>query len=225
MIRTTNRSFVAEIIGPAGAGKTTLTQLLRDKNNVRVGLSVWKLPLWLLSVSTLSSLPDLITFCRQREHFHWDDLKLVIQHNALLRLLSREGAKGYRALLMDEGNVFALAKLRAFGTDVVKRDEGGAMQKLANKVVPALDAVIWLDAPDGVLAQRIRERNKEHRMKDKSDAEIKEHLSLYRSSFEGVVDDLRRRNGSNLQVFRFSTDQQPLEQIADSVLLQTGARV
>ena len=191
---------------------------------MRVGLSVWRLPLWLLSVSALSSLPDLFTFCRRREHLNWDDLKLVIQHNALLRLISREGAKGYRALLMDEGNVFALAKLRAFGCDVVK-NEGGSMQNLVNKVVPTLDAVIWLDAPDRVLAQRIRERNKEHRMKDKSDAEIKEHLSLYRSSFEGVVDDLRKRNGSSLQVFRFSTDQQPLEQIAESVLLQAGARV
>lgn len=224
MIKTTSRSFVAEIIGPAGAGKTTLTQLLRNRNNVRVGLSVWRLPLWLLAVSTLSSLPDLFTFCRRREHLNWDDLKLVIQHNALLRLISREGAKGYRALLMDEGNVFALAKLRAFGCDAVK-NEGGSMQNLVNKVVPTLDAVIWLDAPDRVLAQRIRERNKEHRMKDKSDAEIKEHLSLYRSSFEGVVDDLRNRNGSSLQVFRFSTDQQPLEQIAESVLLQAGARV
>lgn len=191
---------------------------------MRVGLSVWRLPLWLLAVSALSSLPDLFTFCRRREHLNWDDLKLVIQHNALLRLISREGAKGYRALLMDEGNVFALAKLRAFGCDAVK-NEGGSMQNLVNKVVPTLDAVIWLDAPDRVLAQRIRERNKEHRMKDKSDAEIKEHLSLYRSSFEGVVDDLRNRNGSSLQVFRFSTDRQPLEQIAESVLLQAGARV
>ena len=225
MIKTTGKSFVAEIIGPAGAGKTTLTQLLRNKNNVRVGLSVWKLPLWLLSVSALFSLPDLFTFCRRRKHLTWDDLKLVIQHNALLRLINREGAKGYRALLMDEGNVFALAKLRAFGGDVVKRNEGVSMQKLVNKVVPTLDAVIWLDAPDPVLAQRIRERSKEHRMKDKSDAEIKEHLSLYRSSFEGVVGDLRKRNGSSLQVFRFSTDQQPLEQIAESVLSQTGARV
>ena len=225
MIKTTSRSFVAEIIGPAGAGKTTLTQLLRNRKNVRVGLSVWKLPLWLLTVSALSSLPDLFTFCRRREHLNWDDLKLVIQHNALLRLISRERAKGYRALLMDEGNVFALAKLRAFGSDAVKRNEAGSMQNLVSKVVPTLDAVIWLDAPDRVLAQRIRERNKEHRMKDKSDLEIKEHLSLYRSSFEGIVDDLRKRNGSGLQVFRFSTDQQPLEQIADTVLLQTGGRV
>ena len=225
MIKTTGRSFVAEIIGPAGAGKTTLTQLLRNRNNVRVGLSVWKLPLWLLSVSALSSLPDLLTFCGRREHLSWDDLKLVIQHNALLRLINREAPKGYRALLMDEGNVFALAKLRAFGSEVVKRNEGRSMQNLVNKVVPTLDAVIWLDAPDRVLAQRIRERNKEHRMKDKSDAEIKEHLSLYRSSFEGVVDDLRKRNGSSLQVYRFSTDQQPLEQIAENVLLQAGARV
>ena len=225
MIKRTDRSFVAEIIGPAGSGKTTLTQLLRNKNNVRVGLSVWKLPLSLLAVSAVSSLPDLFTFCRRRQHLNLDDIKLVIQHNALLRLISREGTKGYRALLLDEGNVFALAKLRAFGSDVMELPAGGSMQNLVNKAAPALDAVIWLDAENHVLAQRIRERSKEHRMKNKSDAEIERHLSLYRSSFEGVVNDLRKLNGCSLQVFRFSTDQQPLEQIAETVLLQAAARV
>ncbi len=215
---------MAEIIGPAGAGKTTLTGLLRNKHNVRVGLSIWKLPLWLLAISAISSLPDLFTFCSRREHLDWDDIKLVIQHNALLRLISREGTKGYRAVLLDEGNVFALAKLRAFGSDLMEMPAGTSMQNLVNKAAPALDAVIWLDAADTVLAQRIRERNKEHRMKDKSDAEIGRHLSLYRSSFEGVVNDLQKR-GCSFQVFRFSTDQQPLEQIAESVLLQAGCRV
>jgi shikimate kinase len=220
-----DRSFVAEIIGPAGAGKTTLTQLLRNGNNVRAGLSVWGLPLSLLSVSALSSVPDLVRFCRRRKHLSWEDLKLVVQHNALLRLINREGAKGYQALLLDEGNVFALAKLRAFGCgDALANSSTDWMQSLANKVAPVIDAVIWLDAPDSVLARRIRERDKDHRMKKKSDAEIQKHLSLYRSSFERVVDELKKRNGHNLRVFRFSTDQMPMEQIAAKVLMQARAR-
>lgn len=213
-----NKSFVAEIIGPAGSGKTTLSQLLRNGNNVRAGLSVWGLPLLLLFVSAIASLPNLAAFCRQRKPLSWEDLKLVIQHNALLRLISREGAKGYRALLLDEGAVFALAKLRAFGDGNAAIDSEPWMQRLLNKVAPSLDAVIWLDAPDTVLARRIREREKDHRMKDKSDAEIEKHLSLYRGSFERVVNELRQRNG--LKVFRFSTDDLPIEQIAAKVLLQ-----
>jgi shikimate kinase len=217
-----NKSFVAEIIGPAGSGKTTLLQLLRNGNNVRTGLSVWGLPLPLLFASAFSSLPNLAAFCRQRKPFSWEDLKLVVQHNALLRLISVEGTKGYRALLVDEGAVFALAKLRAFGGADAAIASEAWMQGLLNKVAPSLDAVIWLDAADAVLAQRIREREKDHRMKDKSDAEIQKHLSLYRGSFERVVDELRQRNG--LKVFKFSTDELPMEQIAARVLLQARAR-
>lgn len=220
-----DRSYVAEIIGPAGSGKTTLTQLLRTGNNVRAGLSVWGLPLSLLSVSTIASIPDLIGFCRRRKNLNWEDLKLVVQHNALLRLISREGTKGYRALLLDEGNVFALAKLRAFGPGGEATDSSTDwMEGFVNKVAPAIDAVIWLDAPDSVLARRIRERDKDHRMKNKSDAEIETHLSLYRSSFERVVAELRKSNGRDLKVFRFRTDQQPMDQIAARVLLQARAR-
>lgn len=224
MSKTNGRTFVAEIIGPAGAGKSTLTQLLRNKNNVRAGLSIWRLPLWLLALSAVSSLPDLFRFCASREHLTWDDIKLVVQHNALLRLIDREGTKGYRALLLDEGNVFALAKLRAFGS-AAQNPARDSMKGLVDKVAPSLDAVIWLDASDRVLAQRIRERTKEHRMKDKSDAEIEKHFSLYRGSFEGVVNELRQRNDSSLQVFRFSTDEQPLELIAERVMLQAKARI
>jgi hypothetical protein len=213
-----NKSFVAEIIGPAGSGKTTLSQLLRNGNNVRTGLSVWGLPLTLLLASAFSSLPNLAAFCRQRKSLSWEDLKLVVQHNALLRLINREGAKGYRALLLDEGAVFALAKLRAFGHGDAGIGWEPWMQGLINKAAPSLDAVIWLDAPDRVLARRIRERQKDHRMKDKSDAEIERHLSLYRGSFERVVGELRQRHG--LKVFRFSTDELPMEQIAARVLLQ-----
>jgi hypothetical protein len=156
-------SFVAEIIGPAGAGKTSLSQLLRRGQDVRSGLSLWRLPPTLLTISAFSSLPSLVALCIQRKRFDWEDLKLVIQHNALLRLLNRESAR------------------------------------------------------------RIRERDKPHRMKTRSDAEIENHLSLYRMSFERVVAELSKRNG--LKVFRYRTDEVTLEEIATSVLLEARAQV
>lgn len=219
-----SRSFVAEIIGPAGAGKTSLSRLMQDGNDVRTGLSVWGLPLSLLTVSAFGSLPTLASLCRQRQRLNWEDLKLVIQHNALLRLIRRESAKGRQTFLLDEGNVFALAKLRGFGSqDGVDSDP--LMQSLFNELAPTLNAVVWLDAPDAILARRIREREKSHRMKEKSDSEIADHLSRYRNSFERVVAEVSKRNGDGFKVFRFSTDRVPLEEIATTVLAHARAQV
>jgi shikimate kinase len=216
-------TFVAEIIGPAGAGKTSLSQLLRRGQDVRTGLSLWRLPPTRLAISAFSSLPSLVALCVQRKRFNWEDVKLVIQHNALLRLLTTESTKGYQTLLLDEGTVFALAKLRAFGIQTLTVDDDHWMHSLFDKVASRLNAVIWLDAPDGVLARRIRERDKPHRMKTRSDAEIENHLLHYRISFERVVAELRKRNG--LKVFRYRTDEVSLEEIAAKVLLEARAQV
>ena len=220
------RSFVAEIIGPAGAGKSSLSRLLQSGNDVRAGLSVWGLPLTLLAVSAIASLPNLASLCRYRKRLNWEYLKLVIQHNALLRLIRRESSKGHQTLLLDEGTVFALAKLRAFGLQNAESGEcDDRMQSLFNKLAPTLNAVVWLDAPDAILAGRIREREKPHRMKDKSDAEISNHLSRYRDSFESVVAEISKRNSGGFKVFRFSTDGVPLEEIATKVLAHARTRI
>ncbi len=209
------RPFTAEIIGPAGSGKSTLTGLLRGRDaTIKTGLSIWGLPLPLLATSTFSSLTDLPgLFGRGR--FTLEDIKLVIQINTLRRLLRRESTKGYRALLLDEGGVFGLAKLRAFGGDG-EADSISWMTGLFNRVGPTLDAVIWLDAPDAVLARRIRERQKPHRTKDLSEVEIFEHLGRYREAFERVMLELTRRNA--VKVIRFRTDREPLEEIANQIL-------
>ena len=111
------RPFIAEIIGPAGSGKSTLTSLLSGRDaEIKAGLSIWGLPVTLLLPAALSSAPQLLTSLG-RGKSSWEDFKLVIQINAMRRLLARESDKGYRALLCDEGGVFGLAKLKAFGVD------------------------------------------------------------------------------------------------------------
>jgi hypothetical protein len=214
------RPFTAEIIGPAGSGKSTLTGLLRGRDaTIKTGLSIWGLPLPLLATSTFSSLSGLLALFRHGG-FSMEDVKLVIQINALRRLLGRESEKGYRALLLDEGGVFGLAKLRAFGSDDTASGSISWMTGLCNQVGPTLDAVIWLDAPDAVLARRIRERDKPHRTKGLSEVEIFEHLGRYREAFERVMAELTERNA--VKVIKFRTDREPLEEIAKQIL--AGAR-
>lgn len=223
--RDKSQGFVAEIIGPAGAGKSSLSRLLEQRSlGTRAGLSVWRLPSALLAVNSLGSLPNLLGLCAGRRRIGWDEVKLVIQLNALRQLLQREAAKGYLRILLDEGMVFALARLRARDQqDVAVRRPDWWMQGLFNRLGPTLDAVIWLDAPDAVLARRIRERAKPHRMKDRSDMEIYEHLAGYRRSFEWVVSELSAGHG--VKVIRFSTDRESLEEIADKVLSGASEKV
>lgn len=212
------RPFTAEIIGPAGSGKSTLTSLLSTRDSeIKAGLSIWRLPLSLLMPAAILSLPQVAISLARRPSL--EDIKLIIQINALRRLLARESDKGYRALLCDEGGVFGLAKLKAFGVDSGSGSNGW-MSGLFNHVAPTLDAVIWLDAADAVLAQRIREREKPHRTKHLSEAEIFEHLASYRTAFEKVIVELKQRN--SFKVIRFRTDRESLEEIAGQILAGAG---
>lgn len=205
-------TLVAEIVGPAGSGKSTLAGALeRRDGRVRAGLGVWGLPAPLLLSTAFLSLPQLLGMWRRGGALGWDEAGLVVRLNALGRLLGRESSRPGRLLLLDEGTVFALAKLRAFG-----REGGARSARMVERWAGSLDAVVWLDAPDEVLAGRIRRRDKPHRMKSCSDEEISAFLARYREGFERVVAELCARRG--LKVIRVSTDAGTPEQIADEVL-------
>ncbi|HYG79726.1 MAG TPA: AAA family ATPase [Pyrinomonadaceae bacterium] len=216
---------VAEIVGPAGAGKSTLTKVLRERDgSLRTGLSVWGLPPTLLCLNAFLSLPRFVGLYRSRGRIRRDEVKLIVRLSALHQLLGRESSKNYRTLLLDEGTIFALVKLLAFSDSAKSNGNGNGRsnhldawtQSLLNRWARRLDAVIWLDAPDEVLAERIRSRGKAHRVKDKTDQEIYAFLARYRDSYERVISELNARHG--LKVIRFSTEHYSLEEMADQIL-------
>jgi shikimate kinase len=212
---------IAEIVGPAGAGKSTLARALRERDGqIRTGLSVWGLPPHLLAVNAFLSLPILVGLYRGGRRLRLDEINLIVRLNALHQLLGRKSLKRkHKALLLDEGTVFALVKLHAFGREGAAGESGrldrwtrGLLRRWAER----LDAVIWLDAPDEILARRIRERDKPHRVKGASDEEIYAFLARYRASYEEIISELTAHNG--LKVFRFSAGQESPERMAELVL-------
>ena len=216
--RFMTRKLLAEIVGPAGSGKSALSEVLsaRDKT-IRAGFGVWRLPSPLLILHAMLSLPH--AFRLSRNYWREDEFKLMIRLSALQQLLGSRSVRNYKALVMDEGAIFALVKLRTFrrATNMSAHSFDATMHSLLNCWSGKLDAVIWLDAPDRVLVRRIRERDKPHRMKDRSDREIHEFLARYRRSYEQVISELAaRRNG--LQVIRLNTERDSPERIADQAL-------
>ncbi len=80
----------------------------------------------------------------------------------------------------------------------------------------ALDVVVLLDAPDAVLADRVRERAKPHPMKHKTDAEIATFSATYREAYAGVISALTAEN--HVRVVSLSSDGDTPERVSTRVL-------
>ena len=209
------RSLILELVGPAGAGKTTLLQILgqRDKR-IRAGLRIPKHG-YIKGVFLL--LPTFLRIHRPYRGILWKEMKRILYLKALHQLLKQEAAKSYRAIVLDEGPVYMLSRLRVFG--------GGAIQGLSfekwwqsaiNEWANTVDAIIWLDADNPTLAQRIRTRNQPCPVKDMTDSSLHVFFGRYRAAFEQVISELTAGDGP--EVIKFVTHREATEQIADRIL-------
>ncbi|MEP7214046.1 MAG: hypothetical protein ABI791_13280 [Acidobacteriota bacterium] len=208
------RPFIAEIVGPAGAGKSTLSSRLNGhEGRIRAGISVWGLPLATILIGSLLSIPTIFSLSLHRKRVRVSDLKQVVRLNALHRHVKRKREVGedadFDALFMDEGVVFALSKLRADNAvehKVVSNSMIEWERKMIDRWSETLDAIVWLDGPDDLLAERIRTRDKQHRMKDKSEEEIIDFLGIYRTAYQDVISDLRASGRIDMMQFRTDDD-------------------
>jgi hypothetical protein len=214
---------VVEIVGPAGAGKSSLSFVLQRRDRtIRAGLSIWGLPIRLLIANGFFSLSLLPRFYRPFRRVPWNEIEHIARLNALYQFLGQEVSGSFETLVLDEGAVFCLAKLHTLGHGCIRdyyfeKWSKGVFKQWAE----TLDTIVWLDASDAVLAERIRTRGKQHRVKDKTDQEIYEFLAQYRTLYEQVISKLTNTN-RGLNVIRFNTEQKPLERIADEVLAEVN---
>jgi shikimate kinase len=216
-----NSRLIAELVGPAGAGKTTLARVLgqRDENIlVAADLELRKighLSIFVANVPLL--LPVLLRRCQASRWFTWDEIKALGYLTGWPRVLRQEATNNRTAILLDHGPVFKLATLNAFGPDRLRSQ---AFEKWWHTMfvqwASVLDLVIWLDAPDTVLAERINRRRQRHAVKGKSEREASRFLAHYRASYEQILAKLTAYGGPRL--LQFDTSQVSIEQIVDEVL-------
>jgi broad-specificity NMP kinase len=197
------RRRLVELVGPAGAGKTTVARLLRQDAGVRAAPGLWSLPRGPLGLNALRLLPRVLGFYRAFPGQVWAEMKQIVRLDTLYQVVgARNGAAG--PVLLDEGPVLALGWLTVFGDDRVRRPAFAAWREAAvARWAAALDVVVLLDAPDPVLVRRIRERTKPHDVKSRSDGAIVEFTKTYRTALEAAVAALSRPGG--LAVVRIDT--------------------
>ncbi|HXF74150.1 MAG TPA: hypothetical protein VNO79_16280, partial [Actinomycetota bacterium] len=147
-----------EVLGPAGAGKTSLVDAVRRldpgvRAGVRAPRAVW---FALALVRVLPSLPRWLPRARRERWFAWNEVKSIGFLEAWLPRVRRGSGT---ATLLDHGPLFRLARLEEFGPPLVGSPAFRRWwRRCLEAWLDALDLVVVLDAPDAVLLERVDRR-------------------------------------------------------------------
>jgi hypothetical protein len=218
---------VMEIVGLAGAGKTTLykalgnyPELLRlcrypKVNKIKDAPFFIRYGLRLLpSIFRLYSRPS--RQLSQRE-FAW----LTILEGWPF-ILQKDVKQIQQSMIMDQGPVYLLAELREFGPEFLMSEKAEKFwQKIYCRWASTLDFIVWLDAEDTYLMERINLRAKKHLVKHEPEPVVLDFLVRFRRAYENVVSMLGNcTNGP--RVLRFNTHELRPEEIVTHLLSEIG---
>lgn len=205
-----------EVAGPAGSGKTTLIESLATRLPVRFGVTACNRSCIPLALRLLPVLPAGYLVSELRHgRFPPETLRSMVY----LELWIRESANRWKEepahVLFDHGPFYRLAAIEEFGPPA----SAGLRrwwESMRNAWSATMSLVIWLDAPDSMLLERIRSRDRAHPCKEMSDGDASAWLGRYRAGFESSLAVLQLSRPADL--VRIDTSRQRPDEIAASLV-------
>jgi thymidylate kinase len=215
--------LVVEVSGPAGAGKSTLTKALCGyDSNIQIGMypytrDVRNIPFFLYNMIPLSSL--FFSFYRRGL-----TRKLTRNQQAVMailqgwpRLLRKTHSKGGNIVILDQGPVYMFSDLLRFGPSNFRQIAGSWWDRTCHDWGNLLNIVVCLDAPDLVLLERVRCREKDHGFKRDTDAQAINFLERCRQTQDATLTCMCQ-NSKGPTVVCFDTSKASLADVAQSTL-------
>jgi deoxyadenosine/deoxycytidine kinase len=220
--------WVIEIVGPAGAGKTTLYQALSrysghfQLSNFPDVRRVTDAPFFVTNglrlISTLLPLYQNNSRQLSRREFAWMIILL-----GWPTILQNDKKNAKKDIILDQGPVYLMAEMRLFGPDYLLRQRAEKLwHDFYRRWAGTLDVIIWLDAPDEELLTRIRIRSQEHMIKNESAPTVFDFLARYRREYDHLFSVLTDINDSP-RILRFDTSREKPDEIADRLLVEFDA--
>ena len=219
------RVLLVEMAGLAGVGKSTLSRALCQRSErfiIGAEVSLRQKDFILLAARELPLI--LLRFILQNSGgrwFTWDEIKTLIYLKGAQRIFKRQASGRDVVILLDHGPIFKLATLHAFGPPMLRdRAAGSWWFQMFKQWSDLLDLVVWLDAPEAVLTQRIDGRDQRHAVKGKSESEAAQFLARYRQSFKYVLSSII--GAGKPAMVEFDTAQKSIEDIVEAIMEKTA---
>ncbi|MFZ2407587.1 MAG: AAA family ATPase [Methylobacter sp.] len=211
--------LIMEIVGPAGAGKTTILSALSKHNENIQPVYGFRhkryIPLYVKHAFLL--LPFILLQYVKGRWFGLREINRMIRLKATRQILEHQVANGELLILLDQGPIYTLSVLAGFGSKNTKnQDFVRWWENTLQEWATTLNLIIWLDAPDEVLLERIQTRNKQHLVKEKSNQEAVDFLAQFRTVYKQTIEKLTL-NGSS-QVISYDTNQCSMNSIVETLL-------
>jgi AAA domain len=223
-----SESRLVEVAGVAGAGKSTLARAICTEPGFEVGGFIHtRTPAHMVNVMTglPRLLPVLLADPVRSPRISWPEFKLLVYVTRWLPILRREARRHGGITVLDQGPIYALVRLRAEGKPFTMTP---AFDRWCNEMLgewaSELSRIVWLDAGDHVLWDRINGRRQSHKKKGEDADEGLRFITKYRSSFEDILGRIEAVEPS--KVLRFGTDRATPEELATTIrpLLTADAR-
>jgi hypothetical protein len=218
------RPLVVEIMGPAAAGKTTLIRTLcTDGDEIRSGIDVASIrSAGVFTAKAASFLPVWLLRRPRGRWFTWREVKSLAFLDLWYREVERGRPSGVVATLLDHGPLYRLTALREFGPEMARSERFERWWVAAfDRWKSTVDIVVWLDAPDELLLERVERRGHWYLSADRSIEEKHEFLGRYRSALKGMLEGFAEDGPT---ILRFETGRTSAREVADRVLEALAAR-
>jgi adenylate kinase family enzyme len=218
-----SRRLIVEILGPPGAGKTSLARTLSSScNDVQLVSTYWLRNLIprARSAASLQSLllSDSFSVQSPMRERAWT-VRISATHAIVERAFKRT-----HVVLLDQGPLYAMLRLM---DEADARPRGARWLRWREQELSlwaaALDIAVVLDAPDDVLLKRIRARSKSHVLKDRPDKDASEALARWRALIEDLITEIHAHG--NVEIHRINTDDKPSVEVATGAMRALGFEI
>jgi len=212
---------VVEIVGVAGAGKSTVTRALAETTGLHTVSrfrSLRHVPSYLASAARLALT---LTRVRATDLRSWRGCNKMVRLRASLAAVRGHERHGCAGVVFDQGPLFLLTAIDGDrrgepASASFSRWRSGELRRSRR----TLDVVVMLEAPDEVLLERIRSRGKHHALKHLRDRPARSGLATMRSGLERVVDELA--SSGTVRVEWIDTSERSVEQTVRQIVRATS---
>lgn len=222
-----SQPVIIEVAGVTGAGKSTVTSTLTgaDSRFVRGDFIHARKPthLYYLVRALPRLTPLLLVNVARKPRISWADFKLLAYVTEWMHVLARRSPTPGEVLLLDQGPVYAMVRLTAKAGGITSSEAFAKWRdEMLSTWAGVLMGVIWLDAPDRLLLERVNGREQPHAIKGQTEEAGEAFLHRYRRLFEEVLNAME---ASGVVLWRFDTGLSTGEMIADVLRAELAPRL